>query len=39
MEDVDKFKEECGVFGLFNNNEDILKTSEIIYFRIVCFAT
>ncbi|MCL2383117.1 MAG: amidophosphoribosyltransferase [Oscillospiraceae bacterium] len=31
---MDKFKEECGVFGIFNNDEDILKTSEIIYFGL-----
>lgn len=31
---MDKFKEECGIFGIYNNNEDKLKTSEIIYFGL-----
>ena len=31
---MDKLKEECGVFGIYNNNEKELKTSEIIYFGL-----
>ena len=31
---MDKLKEECGVFGIYNNNEKELNTSEIIYFGL-----
>jgi len=31
---MDKLEEECGVFGIFNNNSEDLKTAEIIYFGL-----
>lgn len=31
---MDKLKEECGVFGFFNNNTQKFKTAEIIYFGL-----
>ena len=31
---MDKLKEECGVFGFFNNNVNKFKTAEIIYFGL-----
>jgi len=39
MNELDELNEECGVFGIVNNDNDALKTSEIIYFRTICAST
>ena len=31
---MDKFEDECGVFGILNNNEEEVSTAEVIYFGL-----